>query len=77
MRAIFCAHLTVPFQCHFVRHKPHMNWPGIKLEPPQWEFNNYQQGMFSEVLQIKMKIWQFRSGSVVSLTGLRLKFSIH
>jgi hypothetical protein len=25
------------FQCHFVHHKPHMDWPGIEPGPPQWE----------------------------------------
>jgi hypothetical protein len=24
-------------QCHFVHHKPHMDWPGIEPGPPQWE----------------------------------------
>jgi hypothetical protein len=23
-------------QCHFVHHKPHMDWPGIEPESPQW-----------------------------------------
>jgi hypothetical protein len=24
-------------QCHFVHHKYHMTWPGLKPGPPQWE----------------------------------------
>jgi hypothetical protein len=24
-------------QCHFVHHKPHMDWPGIEPGPPQWK----------------------------------------
>jgi hypothetical protein len=24
-------------QCHFVRHKCHMTWPGLEPGPPRWE----------------------------------------
>jgi hypothetical protein len=24
-------------QCHFIHHKPHMDWPGIEPGPPQWK----------------------------------------
>jgi hypothetical protein len=24
-------------QCHFVHHKPHIDWPGIEPGPPQWK----------------------------------------
>jgi len=25
------------FQCHFVHHKPHMDWPGTETGPPRWQ----------------------------------------
>jgi hypothetical protein len=25
------------FQCHFVHHKSHMDWPGREPRRPQWE----------------------------------------
>jgi hypothetical protein len=24
-------------QCHFVHHKSHMDWPGVKCQSPQWQ----------------------------------------
>jgi hypothetical protein len=24
-------------QCHYVHHKPHLDWPGPEPEPPRWE----------------------------------------
>jgi hypothetical protein len=27
-------------QCHFVFHKPHMDWPWRNTGPPQWETDN-------------------------------------
>jgi hypothetical protein len=28
-------------QCHFVHHKPHMDWPGIEPGPPQWKAGDW------------------------------------
>jgi hypothetical protein len=30
-----------PAQCHFVHHKSHMHWPGIKTGPPQLQTADY------------------------------------